>query len=551
MSDLLDLTNVIWEQVATEKVSLVVAAFMTNVLLAEYEDIESRLKALCNSSSPEILRTRVLQMQEAGDNDSASVFLDQVEALCATWQLTIHFKESQKALGACPPHKNTSQITVRRGPDSGPTDQKCHATMLENITTHMQIQRRPTSIILNGSPLYADIGYLLTHEDTHVNGLRCSFGLQMLLESYKSWLLAPECTVAPSNCRLYALRFAQEVAASINPVLKDDSMPCRCCQTLASHLESFQLDLQAFVQERVFDLYFQSGWVSGSHMLEMLETSFYYGLRLFSYRHFVGTVLHVYNILGKLTGFEQIPLLERLCDIFDAVLFPGGRPDRNFRACCMRYMGGRLRFDGHAADHKSGCHKFEIPMNAAKATAGFGLRKEANDTRFQYRKISLFHHIKEKDYHIDSCLWDRIHQLDKEDDRNSRKGASRTPCHHRHSSQHVPFSSSPQHHVCQLQAAVVAEFTGPFPIARINFFEVYMACVHIVSILSDRVHGDTDQGCRCLCFLEVMVSAADRFRDNEHKLQPFGYRELVENCKEAMMTVLGNKTLEDFLWKGI
>jgi hypothetical protein len=29
----------------------------------------------------------------------------------------------------------------------------------------------------------------------------------------------------------------------------------------------------------------------------MLESLFYYGLRLFSYRHYVGSVMHVYHIL--------------------------------------------------------------------------------------------------------------------------------------------------------------------------------------------------------------------------------------------------------------
>ena len=545
MDDLLGLTNEVWEQVATRKLPFVVAAFMTNFFMAEHEDIESRLKAICDSSNPDILRARFMQMQGTHTNESDYEFTNQIEILCSTWRLLTRSKEGRR-IGQASSPRNTTEITVRRGPDSGPMDQECHTTMLENITRYMRSQHQQTGIVLCASPLYADIEHFLTHEDDHVNGLRCSYGLQMLLESYKSWLLSSQCTVAPSNCRLYALKFAQEVAASIDEVLKDESMPCRCYQTLAFHLESLQVDLQAFMQERMFDLYFQSPWVSGSHTLEMLESSFYYGLRLFSYQQQVGSVLHVYNILRNVIGFQQIPLLERLLDIFDGILFPGGRPDRNFNACCMRYMGGRLRFGGHASDHKSGCHKFEIPKSAAKATADFHLRKEANDSRFQYRKISLLHHIKEQDYHIDSCTWNRIHQLTEKDDQCSRKKTSSTSCHHHHSPQHVPFSGSPHDHISQLQAAVLTEIAGPFPVAKINFFKIYMSCAQIVSLISDKGH---DQGSRCMCFVEIMVTAADRFKENEHKLQAFGCRELVKSCEEAITTVLKDKSLDDFLWK--
>ena len=428
--------------------------------------------------------------------------------------------------------------------------------MLEDIGQHIVHGRRIT-VVLNGSPLYADIGYLFSHRKDNIHDLRCCYGLNALLRAYKGYLFAPQCApVTPSSCRLAALRFAQEITKSIVPVLDDASMPCRCCQTLAFHLENFKIDLQVFTSELLFNLYFQNPWVCGSHILEMLETAFYYGLRLFSYRHFVGSVLHVYNILRELTGFQEIPLLEHLCTTFNEILFPGGRATKSFRFCCMRYMGGRLRFTDHnKADHKSGCHKFEVPANSAKATTGFGLRKEANDSRFEYRKISLLHHIKDRGYHVDEASWDRVrdvNDINEDGIKSANKAKKRRSCHHAHSSsQCSPFSTSSQHQLRQLQKALLTEFTGPFPIAKINFFEIYISCVRIVSMISDRAHGDEDKGSRCLCFLETMVTAADRCRENEHRLQPFGNRELVECCKEAMLSVLGGREVEEFLWRGV
>ena len=90
-----------------------------------------------------------------------------------------------------------------------------------------------------------------------------------------------------------------------------------------------------------------------------------------------------------------------------------------------------------------------------------------------------------------------------------------------------------------------------FSSLKINFFEVYITCMRILLTVSDRAHGDRDQDARYLCFLEAVVTIADRFKENEHKLQPFGHKELVEGCEEALLTILGKRPLKDFLCKGI
>lgn len=560
MNDLLLATTNVWEQAARQIIPLVMAASITNAAFAMFEGVEQRLKILCNGSDPDILQTKLLQVREnlnldeSDDGGSYVLGISQVEALNSPWHLLLQLKNGHPVeVQEASVSKPTSQITVRRGPNTALMDRECYATILGNIRQHVRAKRRPTSIVLASTPLFADVGYFMTHDENDTNGLRCAFGVQLILEAYKSYLLASECTPAPSNCRLQALRFAQEVAASLAPVLDDSSMPCRCCQTLASHLEGFKLDLVGFYQEKVFDLYFQSPWVSGSHVLEMLESSFYFGLRLFSYRHYCGAVLHVYNVMRRLTGFQKVDLLDCLCNIFNEVLFPGGRPDRNFKACCMRYMGGRLRFNPQTPSHRSGSHKMEIPIHSAKANAGFGLRKEANHSRFQYRKISLLHHIKhDQGYHLDDALWSRVHSLAGGDgDQTMEKANKGRSCRHHGRRGHNLSSDSAQHQLCNLQKAAMTEFAGSFPIAKIDFFKVYIACVRIVGIISNHAHEEEDQGSRCLCFLDTILSAADRYRDNEHKMQPFGCKGLRQGCEKAILTVLGDVSLDDFLWKSI
>jgi hypothetical protein len=62
--------------------------------------------------------------------------------------------------------------------------------------------------------------------------------LHVFLESDKSYLFAVHLPSACSGCRLQALRLAQEAAPCIQSVLNDSTMPCRCPNTLAFHLEN-------------------------------------------------------------------------------------------------------------------------------------------------------------------------------------------------------------------------------------------------------------------------------------------------------------------------
>lgn len=556
MEDLLLATKEVWKQAGKGETPLVVAALITNVAFARFEGVEQRLQLLCDGSDPGVLHTKCMQIQDtptgfkALEVGSDSPVTQSVEKLQQSWRLLVHLKDSMRATklvsGTCAP--KPSNILLRIGPDSAEADEKCLNMIVHNIKQHVQAKCVPTDIVRVATPLYAEIGYFLTHEENDVNGLRCTFGLGMLLDAYKSFMSTCQTVCAPPSCRVHALKLAQEALPSVGSVLGDSTMPCRCYQTLAFHLGNLEVDLKAFLQEKCFDLYFQSPWVSGSHVLEMHETLFYYGLRLFSYRHYVGSVVHIYHVLRELNSFTSIPLLEQLRNTFNGVLFPGGRPSRNFKACCVRYMGGRLKFKPDASDHKSGSHHMVVPAHTAKATAGFGLRKEANDTRFAYCKVSLFYHIKEKGYHVNESLWSRIHAPVDHDTCAFGKLPKRHTCAHNLPKQ-TTTSSNCTHQLSDLQRAVLDDFSGTFPIARVNFFQVYMSCVQIISFISDRTHDGEERGRNCLCFLDVMLQAADRYKANEHKLQPFGCKELVNTCKEAMSTVLGERSVDDFLWK--
>ena len=212
----------------------------------------------------------------------------------------------------------------------------------------------------------------------------------------------------------------------------------------------------------------------------------------------------------------------------------------------MRFSGGRLRFDPQKSHHRSGSHEIEIPARAANSTAGFGLEA---DPRFPYQKISLLHHVRDRCYNVDITRWHWSSAKVRSTSTDKKQPAR---AHHLLHDHGYP---SDQHHshldLDRLEDAVFGEVNGKFAVAKINFFKIYLACVGIITSISKKAHGTDDQGSHCLCFLETMLTAADRYKANEHRAQPFGHKDLVRACEEAMTAVLADRHLDEFLWKGI
>lgn len=101
------------------------------------------------------------------------------------------------------------------------------------------------------------------------------FGMQLLVENFKSFLL----------CGVATLNFALEVKTNLNPVMENmKSYHCRCvdCSDLELDglLRLFEKQLDGDLSETRFDLYYQTPWVAGQHMQEMLSLATDYGLRL-------------------------------------------------------------------------------------------------------------------------------------------------------------------------------------------------------------------------------------------------------------------------------
>lgn len=419
--------------------------------------------------------------------------------------------------------------------------------IIDNII-HMVITPSPTSsIVRNSTPIYPDVGYLITHLGQENQSWSAVLGLHLLRQGYKAYLRATPNPNLVSKCRITALQLAQQALAQVTAVVNDKTcFPCRCTQTLAYHLQNLEQDLLAFTKHKCWDLYFQSPWVAGNHVLEMLDLCHYYGMRLINYRHYVGAVLHSYNVLQKLAGLEQIPVLEDLCDQFQDVLFPGGvRPSYSFRASWGRYVGARLKFKkGHKNRNSRDSWCMAIPAHAARRAAGLGSTRDGNHDG--PTMDCLVFKLKQQGYHIGDDEWDLPDGPDVDIDTDL-----------------TTVARNMQTLSCRVEGSIAAASSSPssssggnktqLPVSRLNLLAIFQSCVQVVTRLSDETHkGKDEQGINCICFASAILTGADRISEARRlgKVQAWtkDERACIAQAKAAVSHVFAGLGPDRFLW---
>lgn len=554
------------------------ATIITNAAYSQLEDVEHRLTTSCNIVNSADLLESYKRMREHFDSVGStevaveSSAVDAINDLNECWHAMKTLRSraakdgfTEKVLKAQLP----LQVSLRQGPDTSTSDAQCRSILLYNVVQCIKSSRLQNNFTRLGSPVVAEVGFFMSREQTPSNCMHCASGLSLLMSSYKAYSFALPAGQHTSDCRIHALRYAQGAVAQISAVLENPTMPCRCHGTLAFHLDKLKLDFEDYLRTKMFDLFFQSPWVCGGQILEMMHALHYYGLRLAAYKSYMGSVVHMYNVLREIHGFPCIPVLEAICEHLGDLFFPGGRPkNRTFKSCYVRYLGGRLRFHGQAR-HRNGCHELAIPAHTAKATAGFSSGGVAErDPRFDCGRLSLLYRIKERNYRVDDATWDAIvcqtHRnggvglCDTQDSHKNwprrRRGASGHAVntgsyksgavldHAGNVSATEVFPSSQA-----LQQALDAELASSFPIASLDFFPLYLNCAKIVDKISNAYHGpDSKQGQYCLCYAEILVAAADGCREGKGLRVRREIRELVEICGRAIKDELGEKEVAQY-----
>ena len=306
--------------------------------------------------------------------------------------------------------------------------------------------------------------------NTHVGPIPTSatYVLRLIIESYKSWYILPtgEKRVPDPNLRLHALRFAQDVHKSVvrfrlsepfEPIPGCDCSDC-CDPGLMELLGMFESDLSMFMRESRFDLYHQSPVVAGYQMTRILARATLIGTLFCNIWQYVGVVLHLYNFLRQY-GFvkEENIMLEHLCEVMGHTIFRGPRPTHNFFSQYAAFQAMTYKFD-----HKS--RKF-----------AFGESKTCI-RQFDPHNLSVMTGLNECGCRAFCYRWGLVWRGIDRRNRATIDGIKRVA---------QQIASHPLVCVLEpLESIVRSEWEGNFPVARINWFEVFSACTEILEKIS-------------------------------------------------------------------
>jgi hypothetical protein len=377
------------------------------------------------------------------------------------------------------------------------------------------------------NPLFSDILEFLNGDDEHPK-ISLIFGVQLLLETYRSFLWRTD-TATKTNCRLKALRFAQEVKETVK-------MPVLPSRDPMAH-QSFEMEeayVEDYLSEKRFDLYYQAPWTAGCHMSEILHNSIDTGLRLCNSEGSVGAVLHMYNALRQLNSMDDVPLLEDLCDVFQKQIFLGSRPVTNFSSQFRRFLGGTIEMD--------------TPTNARQGRQTIGLPNKLPSANSQTRRImpgeiSLFYELHNQRFATTKNFWTRLY--------TKKPGGALQETQLDGILNGFKTFNEP---LTKMREVALGEFNGRLPVARINYYAIYTICVQILKEMAVKKLQEDDRPIReaspALGFIFVetlLVAIVDHQRDTQmERMLP--YLSSLRLARYAISEVCAGKNVSDFLW---
>ena len=391
--------------------------------------------------------------------------------------------------------KPADHITIQRGSRDGPrqvdSERDCLTMMLNSMERLGKNDKRAGALSMRDLNPLVEKTAAMSPEDVLTMRPDVVFGLQLLIESYKSFLFGNGATPTKVNCRLQALKFAGEVKKSIMRVLrmrpprKRETCTCKSCteQLLRQGLEFLEQDLSSFTGERRFDLYYQAPWVAGSQMLEILSQATDYGLLLCNRFQYVGAVLHLYNCLRQVGAIKKDEiLLEKLCNLLEKVVFKGPKPDHNFYSRFIVFLGGKIEFDRSRLRRKKEAQPYDmleggdIPFHGRDRSWRMAMPEYFNRNQLTIAEHSHFYALHASRFGFTSPIagdaWARFY--------GNRIGNRPVDDNLFVACINKMYETTFVDTLERMDRELKPEMEGEFPIARINWFEVYLTCTEIL-----------------------------------------------------------------------
>ena len=146
------------------------------------------------------------------------------------------------------------------------------SAMIENVVHWVSSEIVPLNVIMRSTPVYSYVAEdLITQKKNNKDSWAAVLGLHLLTQSYRAYLRFLKQPKLVPKSRITALKLVQQVNSQVSTLLEDKvCFPCRCFQTLGWHLQNMSGDLGLYAKHNCWDLMFQTPWVAGSHVLEVL-----------------------------------------------------------------------------------------------------------------------------------------------------------------------------------------------------------------------------------------------------------------------------------------
>ncbi|KFY03588.1 hypothetical protein V490_00121 [Pseudogymnoascus sp. VKM F-3557] len=264
------------------------------------------------------------------------------------------------------------------------------------------------------------------------------------------------------------------------------------------------------------------------------------GLRHCNSEGTVGAVLHTYNALRQLSFVDAVPLLDELCQVFKREIFLGSLPTANFSSNFRRFLGGKTQQEANLA-----------PGNARQSRRAIGLPGRlptAQDQikRFKPGEMSLFYKLHNQRFKMTISFWTQLYK---------GKPASLLSKTQRESIakdiDNIPFTEV----LTTLRSAVLHEFTGQAPVARIQYTAIFALCQQILTEMAilalqefgrDVTVANTQAG---FIFAEtLLVTIVEHQRDTQ-KSKVLPYLSSLCLARRAILKFCSGKQLADFVWE--
>lgn len=365
--------------------------------------------------------------------------------------------------------------------------------------------------------------------------------IQIILDSCKIFAWKDD-KPNPANCRLQALRMAQELQYWVKQVQAVDSEQSL---TTGSHHRAYTDELRGWVNDvltgKHFDLLGQSPVIAGRQSANLLDWAFFGGCRQLNQKSLFGTVLHLYKVSHIAHGSienTRIPVLESLCDMFKQAIFLGDFPTCEFGARYLRFAN--TSYDKETGPRGGGGPR--PPTRPNKRTASHirvlaGMlepRAVQAQGRIDPEQLSSWAYLRKRDHHSDGSFWARQEAF-----KPDKKTGAASKVNERRIGRIMATEPLPNISA-KMEQSLLGEFNQGHQVLRVNFFHVYVLAVRTLEEFGQRI---IDQyGAE---YLPQMTPVNAAFHNTDEKTF-YRNKRLVQGL---MFPVIGFPAL-DKLWDG-